>query len=92
MGYIVMTEGRKNMFLFLVDRRKIKTRWWSYDFSDAFVFNLKSAAKNQAKKLIYKNPQVITVEEAKELSNKNDYNFDYDALEHPFSSEALGQG
>ena len=91
MTYTVMTRGRKGMFLFLVDRSRIKNRWWSYDWSDAMRFTKESAAKTQASKLRYKHPEVITTSKAIELSRMNERNFDYDSLEHPFSSEALGQ-
>ena len=89
MSYIVMTQGRKSMFLFLVDRTRIKSRWWSYSVSDAMQFRKESAAKIQARKLVYKSPEVISYSEACRLERLNDMNYDYD--EHPFSSEALGQ-
>jgi hypothetical protein len=91
MSYIIKTEGRKSMTLFLVDRSRIKSRWWSYDWKDAMKFNKLSAAKIQASKLMYKNPTVISLSTAIILSEENDRNYDYDVLEHPFSSEALGQ-
>ena len=91
MTYIVMTHGRNNMFLFLVDRSQIKGKWWSYNCNDAMRFHKKSAAEIQANKLRFKTPEVITYQEAKELSNRNEANYDYEAQEHPFSSEALGQ-
>lgn len=91
MTYVVMTHGRKGMFLFLVDRTKTKKRWWSYDWSDAMQFHKHSAAKIQSKKLRFKEPTVISINEAIRLSKENDRNYDYDAMGHPFSSEALGQ-
>lgn len=91
MAYIVMTNGRKGMFLFLVDRTKIKNRWWSYDWIDAMQFQKESAAKIQAKKLKYKSPEVISTRTAIKLSKENDRNFDYGSLEHPFSQDALEQ-
>jgi len=91
MNYVVMTHGRKGMFLFLVDRSKTKNQWWSYDWTDAMQFHKESAAKIQAGKLRFKEPKVITIDRAIELSKENDRNYDYEVLEHPFSSEALGQ-
>lgn len=86
-----MTQGRKGMYLFLVDRRKTKKAWWTYDCDEAMRFEKKEAALTQARKLRYKSPEVISFETAKKLSKENDRRYDYDALEHPFSSEALGQ-
>lgn len=91
MSYVVMTHGRKGMFLFLVDRTKTKKRWWSYDWSDAMQFHKQSAAEIQSKKLRFKEPTVISINEAIRLSKENDRNYDYGAMEHPFSSDALGQ-
>ena len=51
-----MTTGKKGMYLFLVDRRKINNRWWSTDWSDAMQFQKESAAIIQSKKLKYKSP------------------------------------
>jgi len=91
MTYIVMTKGRKGMYLFLVDRRKIKNRWWSTDWSESIQFQKESAAKIQAAKLKYKSPKVISIDNAIELSKENDKNVDYESSIHPFSSDALGQ-
>lgn len=79
------------MFLFLVDRTKTKFKWWTYDWSEAMQFHKESAAMIQSNKLRYKNPTVITIDEAIRMSKLNDVNFDYKSQEHPFSSEALGQ-
>ncbi len=91
MTYILMTNGRNNMNLFLVNRAKIKSRWWSYDWADAIQFQSKEAAQIQAKKLRYKQPTVITTNEAIKLTKENEENYDYEEQEHPFSSDALGQ-
>ena len=91
MGYVVLTKGRNNMFLFLIDRTKTKKCWWSYDLHDVMIFHKHSAAQIQASKLKFKSPEVITIEEAKRLSAQNDRNYPYEYYEHPFSSEALGQ-
>lgn len=53
---------------------------------DAMWFSSFEAAINQSKKLRFNDPEVITLREAKILSNDR---FEYD--EHPFSSDALGQ-
>lgn len=91
MTFTVMTHGQDNMYLFLVDRTKIKNRWWSYDWTDAMQFNKESAAKVQASKLRYKEPTVITIDEAIKLTKMNNINDSFYSETHPFSSEGLGQ-
>lgn len=89
--YIVMTHGRKGIFLFLVNRKITKNNWWTCSTVDAIQFNSIEAARNQANKLHYKSPTVITLNEAISLEKRNEMNIDYESMEHPFSSEALGQ-
>ena len=91
MTYIVMSNGRNGMYLFLVDRKKINNRWWSTDWNDAMQFQKESAAKIQALKLKYKYPRVISINTAIELSKENDKNIDNESSIHPFSSDGLGQ-
>lgn len=90
MSYLVVTEGHKDTTLFLVDRRKTKKQWWTYSTCLAMKFNSRSEAQEQANKLIYKNPRVVSFQEAQKLENDNDYECSLNE-EHPFSSEALGQ-
>ena len=87
MGYVVTTEGHSGIALFLVDRRRTKSRWWATDVTGAMIFEKQSAAEIQARKLRYKKPEVITVNEAAILSRQNDDRTD-DI--HPFSEEAFG--
>lgn len=87
--YVVITHGRNNKILFLVNRKFIKNRWWSYNVDDAFVFRKKEAAETQKNKLTYKKPEVIPLEEAERISN--DQMMDVFDDDHPFSSEGLGQ-
>ena len=90
MTYYVITEGRNQLTLFLVDRTKTKKQWWTCDLALAMQFYKESAAKIQANKLRFKNPQVVNSNDAKRIENKNTH-FAAIAEEHPFSSEALGQ-
>ena len=90
MTYLVITEGRNKLTLFLVDRKKTKKQWWTYDLALAMQFYKESAAKIQANKLMYKNPQVVNFDEAKNMESENNYIVAI-LEEHPFSSEALGQ-
>ena len=89
MKYYVITQGRNNTTLFLIDRSFNKNKWWTTSLSDAMAFKKESAAYYSAKKLIYKSPEVVNYNEAKILENTNDFNICNE--EHPFSSEGLGQ-
>lgn len=87
MNYVIMTNGKNGKILFLVDRSKIKKRWWSYDWSEAIQFHKLSAAEIQKSKLSFNDPEIITVEQAIKFSADNELYHEYD--DHPFSSEAF---
>lgn len=88
--YLIKTDGKKGLTLFLVDRKKTKKYWWDTSTDNAMIFRKLYAAKIQANKLKYNNPEVITIHDAAEIEMNN---MDKVALEdvHPFSSEGLGQ-
>ncbi|MDD4972498.1 MAG: hypothetical protein PHT07_23960 [Paludibacter sp.] len=90
MSYYVITQGRGNITLFLVDRHKTKRQWWCTDLSLAMAFDKYSAAQYSADRLRYKHPDVVDFETARELERENMHNEVINS-EHPFSSEALGQ-
>ena len=89
--WLVITKGRRDKTLFLVDRSKIKNRWWSTSWDGGMLFKSMEAAEIQARKLMYKEPEVVSLSTAKQLCRENERNIDYDSMEHPFSSDALGQ-
>ena len=91
MSYIVNVQGRGDISLFLVDRNKTRNRWWSSSLDQAIQFEYKEAAQHQANKYHFKSPEVVSWRLAKSLERENERNIDYDSMEHPFSSEALGQ-
>lgn len=89
MKYYIVTKGRRdNQMLFLVDRNKTKSKWWTTILSQAIGFDKKSAAKVQLSKLVYNDPQIVDSRNTKSIERENEMN-DYN--EHPFSSEGLGQ-
>lgn len=47
--------------LFLVDRNKTKSFWWSHDASYAMLFNDKAAAEKVARRYKYNNAHVIEI-------------------------------
>lgn len=65
-GKFVITQStRKNRHLisklFLVDRNKTKSFWWSHDVRFAMLFNSKKAALVIANKYKYNNVQVVEI-------------------------------
>jgi len=69
--YIITRSGRNGETLFLVDRKKIKDRWWSTNLMDAIQFNKESAANYSANRLKYGNPEVLNWHEAVKADNDN---------------------
>ena len=69
MTYYVITEGRNQLTLFLVDRTKTKKQWWTHDLGLAMSFYKESTAKIQARKLKYKNPQVVNSDDSYEYGS-----------------------
>ena len=90
MKYYVVSDGKNGVNLFLIDRNKSKSAWWTPDLYNAIAFNKSSAAEYSAKRLIYRNARVISELEAKELE-KDNMHILAELDDHPFSSEALGQ-
>lgn len=90
MNYYVITQGRNNLTLFLVDRSRTKKHWWTTSLVDAMAFKKESAAEYSAKRLRYKNPCVVSYKEAIIIERENDFT-NVMLEEHPFSSDALGQ-
>lgn len=89
--FVIQCDGEDNMNLFLVDRNKNRSKWWTCDLDDAMIFRKQSAANIQAGKLRFKNPKVIPYAEARKMERSNAVNYSYESQEHPFSSEGLGQ-
>lgn len=89
MSYVITCEGKGTYNLFLIDRSKNNTKWWTTSLSDAFKYEKKEAAEKQASKYLYKNPTVVSLKEAVLLEKHNE-ELESD-LDHPFSSEGLGQ-
>jgi hypothetical protein len=98
MKYLVCTQGRKGLILFLVDRTKCKRKWWVTNLPLAMIFEKESAAIIQKNKLVYKKPTVVSYEKALKIAKQNaiieeelEANYNPDDHLHPFSSDALGQ-
>ena len=60
--YVITQRSRRNRkvmpFMYLVDRTRIKSMWWSPDAALAMVFEKQSAAEYQARKYHYNNVKV----------------------------------
>lgn len=82
--FLVTIQGNNDVPLFLVDRTVTKDRWWTSDPDQAMHFRKRSAAEVQSNKLTYKNPGVISLDDAYEIAVEQDE-------EHPFSPDGHGQ-
>lgn len=60
--YYVMQESKDGYALFLVDRSKIRDRWWTTDIEEAISFHSDVSALRQVQKLSKNSPKVITSE------------------------------
>ncbi len=82
--FVIMAEGKNNHAIFLVDRTRIKNKWWTQNLDDALKFQNETAAIVQRDKLKYNNPEVVTWKYAKEMEIESD---DIPDDDHPFSME-----
>lgn len=96
--YVVVKNISGNKSLFLVDRNKDKTRWWSAMLKNAMIYTSKDAAEAKAASLKFGSFSVVDKELAIRFENLNcreiqdrEREFNPDNYEHPFSSDALGQ-
>lgn len=87
MSYFITKEGRGGINLFLVDRCRIRNKWWSSNKAEAIIFEEEKEAEERASKLRYGNITVVGQLEAAIMDNENDAAEN----EHIFSSEGLGQ-
>ncbi len=83
--------------LFLVNRTVVKNKWWTLKLSEAVKFRDRSQAEKQLSKIYLNNPEIVSIDEARLISEKNDRielvrDLGRSAYsDHPFSSEGLGQ-
>lgn len=72
--FVVACSSRHDhhVTLFLVDRKKCKTRWWSDTLDDAIKFQKKEAAEVQCKKLSKNYPRVMNFVDALKAEALND--------------------
>lgn len=68
-GYVIVQDSRKNkgMNLALVDRSKIRTRWWTSGLSDVKIYTDKREAQLQCEKYKFNNPRVVPFDVAKQI-------------------------
>lgn len=87
--WYVTQKGENRMVLFLIDRNKDKSRWWTTNLYMAMAFRKKSAAEYSANRLKYGEIEVVGQDEAEYIDHQNTIHFA--EADHPFSSDALGQ-
>lgn len=77
--YVITQRSRRNRkvmpFMYLVDRTRIKSMWWSPDAALAMVFEKQSAAEYQAKKYHYNNVKVKQITPA--MANRKYFEQEY---------------
>ena len=62
--FVIRKNSNRSMgFVFLVDRRKTKKKWWTKYISEAMRFESEYAANKQCEKLRYGNPTVCLASE-----------------------------
>jgi len=65
MSYVIAQESyREEELQFLVDRNRIKDRWWSHELRDAMIFQCKADADQRAKTLRLGIVSVMDLKEA----------------------------
>ena len=67
--FLVMQDF-PNDAMVLVDRHKVKNKWWTRDLSEAMIFRKESAARIQKSKLRHGDVRVVTLETAKKILNE----------------------
>lgn len=65
-GFVIATDdpGHPGVTLFMVDRRKTKLSFWSFNLTNAFVLVTKEVADFQVSLLKYNNPRVLSWDQA----------------------------
>lgn len=65
-GYVIATDdpGHPGVTLFMVDRRKTKLSFWSFNLDNAFILVTKEVADFQASMLRYNNPRTLSWDQA----------------------------
>lgn len=80
MGYVIASESRQeDELLFLVDRSKQRASFWSDRLDDVLVFADKAAALRKAGTLRYNEPQVMSLQEAREYMRDAQVERDHEA-------------
>ena len=74
MGYFVTTKSRQTegVTLFLVNRNHTKTKWWTEVLDEAIHFRKKSAAEYSCNNLRFNDPNVIDLQNAIQMEQKNE--------------------
>ena len=72
--FYVIKKGKNDLTLFLIDRTKSKSKWWTTDLIDAMCFKKESAARYSAARLKYGEIDVVSLEDARKIEDENDYN------------------
>lgn len=72
-GFVIATDdpGHPGVTLFMVDRRKTKLSFWSFNLDNVFILLTKEVADFQVSLLKYNNPRSLTWEQAQAALQAN---------------------
>ena len=71
MSFYIVSEGRSGQVIFLADRRKTNSQWWTSSTKKAMCFFHRSAVREALSKLLYNNPRIIEDVEAGRIERDN---------------------
>jgi hypothetical protein len=77
----------KGMTLFLVDRKHVKTRWWSFALCDAIIYHKEAPAKFVAGRLKHGEIDVLTYREARKVDAEQLHDL-VELSEHPLDMDS----
>lgn len=75
---IVTTHPSTGRAMFMVDRKKCTTRYWSYYLNNVFLYTTRESAQYRASRYKYNDPRVMSLYEAKKIC-ENQTNDEYEA-------------
>ena len=86
MSYYITMNSRSvpGVSLFLVNRDKVKHKWWTTSLNEAMQFFEEKAAKSSLSRLRFGNPEIISKEDAQILEEENEV---IENQDHPFDIE-----
>ena len=70
-GWFVATQAKSGRTMFLIDRGRDCTTWWTENFTDALEFSAEHVAEKKASTYRHNAPRVLSYTEAKAAADYN---------------------